>query len=80
MTCDQSCEKYGLSCDQVECRNYIEYEEDLNCVLVCVRKHGTLTLEEVSKRMGVSYVRIKQIEDRALKKIKSNVTEDECDF
>lgn len=77
MTCDESCEKYAISCDQSECRNYIEYEDDLNCVLICVRKHGTLTLEEVSKRMGVSYVRIKQIEDKALKKIKTAVKEEE---
>jgi predicted DNA-binding protein (UPF0251 family) len=77
MTCDESCEKYSLPCDQSECRNHIEYEDDLNCVLICVRKHGTLTLEEVSKRMGVSYVRIKQIEDKALKKIKTAVKEEE---
>ncbi len=72
MNCDEICEKYNFACDATECRNHIDYEEDLNCVLICVRKHGTLTLEEASTRLGVSYVRVKQIEEKALSKIKTN--------
>tara|TARA_B100000287_G_scaffold373736_1_gene373093 strand:- start:566 stop:706 length:141 start_codon:yes stop_codon:yes gene_type:complete len=37
--------------------------------LETVDKHGALTLREVADRLGVSFVRIKQIEDKALKKI-----------
>ena len=77
MTCYEMCEKCNFSCDETECRNYIEYEEDLNCVLVCVRKNGSLTLEQTAKRLGVSYVRIKQIEEKAMGKIKSRMAEDE---
>jgi predicted DNA-binding protein (UPF0251 family) len=77
MNCDEICEKYNFACDETECRNHIDYEDDLNCVLICVRKHGTLTLEEASKRMGVSYVRIKQIEDKAMSKIKHSWKEQE---
>jgi len=72
MSCDERCEKDNVSCEERNCRHFIEYEEDLNCVLVCVRKHGTLTLEEASKRLGVSYVRVKQIEEKAMSKIKLN--------
>ena len=72
MSCDERGEKDNVSCEENNCRHFIEYEEDLNCVLVCVRKHGTLTLEEASKRLGVSYVRVKQIEEKAMSKIKSN--------
>ncbi|MEK9768798.1 MAG: sigma factor-like helix-turn-helix DNA-binding protein [Betaproteobacteria bacterium] len=39
--------------------------------MISVDKHGTLTLREVAERLGVSYVRIKQIQDKAIKKIAS---------
>ena len=70
MNCDEICEKDNLPCNNFECNNFIDYEDDLNCVLVCARKNGPLTLEETSKRLGVSYVRIKQLEDRAIAKMK----------
>ena len=72
MNCDERCEKNKTPCEQSDCRHFIEYEDDLNCVLICTRKNGPLTLEEVSKRLGVSYVRVKQIEEKAFSKIKSN--------
>ena len=72
MSCDERCEKDNIPCEQYDCRHHIEYEDDLNCVLICTRKNGPLTLEEVSKRLGVSYVRVKQIEEKAFMKIKSN--------
>lgn len=80
MTCDKICERDGAPCKQSTCNNFIDYKEDLNCTLICVRKHGSMTLEEVSKRMGVSYVRIKQIEDRALEKIKMFIKHEEAAF
>jgi hypothetical protein len=70
MNCDEICEKDNVSCNNFECDNFIDYEDDLNCVLVCARKNGPLTLEETSKRLGVSYVRIKQLEDRAIARMK----------
>ena len=59
-------------CHQKECRNWIDYNKDLNCCLVSVDKHGQLTLMEVAERLGVSHVRIKQIQDKALVKLKKN--------
>jgi len=44
---------------------WMDYKEDLNCTLIAVEKHGKMTLREVAKRMGVSFVRIKQIQDKA---------------
>jgi len=70
MNCDETCEKDNVPCNNFKCNNFIDYEDDLNCVLVCARKNGPLTLEETSKRLGVSYVRIKQLEDRAIAKMK----------
>jgi len=51
---------------------WIDYKEDLNCTLIAVEnnKSDSMTLEEVSKRLNISIVRVKQIQDKALQKIK----------
>jgi len=59
-----------------ECRSWIEYEEDLNCIHEAIRKNGNMTLREVSERLGVSFVRIKQIEEKALKKLSKMIKKD----
>lgn len=70
MNCEDICRQTNSPCDQKECRYWLNYSDDLNCTLICADKNGSLTLREVAKRMGVSYVRIKQIEENALRKIK----------
>ena len=62
--------KEDRPCKEKGCRYWIDYEEDNNCSLITVDKHGRLTLREVAERLGVSYVRIKQIEDKAILKLK----------
>ena len=57
------------TCAQCECRLWIDYEEDLNCTLIAVEKNGPMNLREVAERLGVSFVRIKQIQDSALCKL-----------
>ena len=67
-TCFEVHEKWRLPCDQSECRNFMNYEEDLNCSVVCARKNENgLSLREVADRMGVSFPRISQIEHAALR-------------
>jgi hypothetical protein len=61
---------------QKRCRNHINYPEDHNCCLISVEKHGQLTLREIAERMGISYVRVKQIEDAAIRKLTKQVGED----
>tara|TARA_B100000131_G_scaffold303072_1_gene326776 strand:- start:809 stop:1075 length:267 start_codon:yes stop_codon:yes gene_type:complete len=69
-TCFEAQEKYKVSCDQKSCRHWIEYEEDLNCSIVCARKHDNgLSVREVAKRIGVSFPRISQIEKAVFKKL-----------
>ena len=71
-TCFEVHEKWRLPCDQSECRNFMKFEEDLNCAVVCARKHENgLSLREVADRMGVSFPRISQIEHGAFKKLKN---------
>ncbi len=57
-------------CQRCECRLWQDYPEDRNCANVTVYEHGPLTLAETAKRMGLSLSRIKQIEQRALEKLK----------
>ena len=62
--------KEDCPCKEKGCRYWIDYKEDNNCSLITVDKHGRITLREVAERLGVSYVRIKQIEDKAILKLK----------
>ena len=77
--CSQACIDNKVECDFKECKFWIKFKEDNNCDLISLKKNGPLTLRQVGERMGVSYVRIKQIEDAALKKIKETTSLDELE-
>ena len=72
IACAEKCMELKVSCPNQDCRKWIDYENDLNCVLVTIRKNKEkpMTLREVAPRMGVSFPRIKQIQDDAIKKVK----------
>ena len=69
--CAEYCKKTDTDCPCKECRLWINYPDDLNCTLIAIDKNhtGELTLREVADRMGVCFVRIKQIQDQAVKKV-----------
>ena len=71
MKCFEVCAKMKSSCDESGCRQWIDYEEDLNCTIIAVFNNNEkkMTLREVGKRLGISYVRVKQIEDKVLQKM-----------
>lgn len=50
-------------------RCWIDYPEDDNCIYEAIRKNGPMTLEQVAKRLGISLVRVSQIEKEAMKKL-----------
>lgn len=68
--CREECISEALSCENKNCRHWIEYDQDYNCSLIAIGKNGAMTLDEISKRLGLSLVRIKQIEEAALNKVK----------
>ena len=70
MKCKENIVNQQTPCTNAECRKWINYDEDLNCCLISIEKHGNLTLAQVAKRLGVSHVRIKQIQDKALERIR----------
>lgn len=74
-TCIQACQTLEESCPNNDCRSWIDFEEDLNCAHIAIQKYGNMTLREVSKRIGCSFVRVKQIEEEVLEKIKDRMNE-----
>ena len=77
-TCKEICQMTTSACKQKDCRMWMEYESDLNCALVAIEnnKDEPMTLREIAERMGVSFVRIKQIEEKALKNLKKKLKKD----
>ena len=71
--CAKKCILNRAVCNEEDCRMWIDYEGDLNCTLIAVHNSkGPMTLEQASKRLNISLVRIKQIQDKALQKLKKN--------
>ena len=71
--CATKCYLNKQECEQKECRLYIDYPEDFNCTSIAIKKNGAMTLREVAERLDVSFVRIKQIEDKLLEKVQEGI-------
>ena len=71
--CIKECYLARVPCENRNCRMHIEYEEDLNCTVIALKKHGPMTLEEIGKRHQISTVRVKQIVDATLLKLKKTL-------
>jgi len=69
--CSRKCMKNKKTCTQKDCRLWIDFPDEQNCTLISVYENGSMTLREVAEREGLSFARIKQIETKALKKLKS---------
>lgn len=67
--CCSCCVVNDVACPIKKCKYWIKYKDDLNCVLIAVEKNGAMTLRETADRMGISFVRVKQIQDKVLRKM-----------
>lgn len=76
-SCVEACKIYEESCPCTDCKNWIDYEEDLNCANISIEKNGMMTLEEIGKRLNLTLVRIKQIEQEALVTLKKRIIKNE---
>jgi hypothetical protein len=74
--CAKECMKNKTPCQQSDCRKWIDYKEDMNCCLISIENNDDkgLTLQETGKRLGLSFVRIRQIEKAAIAKLHNIVT------
>ena len=68
--CAKTCSELNVSCPVKDCRLWIDYEEDLNCVNIAIDKNGAMKLRQVAERCGVTTARAQQIEKAALPKLK----------
>jgi arginine decarboxylase-like protein len=73
MVCAQQCLKDKECCNAKSCKFHIDYEEEFNCSMISIYENGALSLREIAKREGLSFARIKQIQDKALVKLKKRL-------
>ncbi len=73
LPCAAECMVKDKDCQKCECRHWIDFKEDRNCSQISILKHGRMTLDEISKRLNLSIVRISQIEKQALTKVRKRI-------
>ena len=71
-SCSMACLENEVSCPVSECNYWIPYEKENNCSLISIYKNGAMTLQQVGDRLGISLVRVCQIEKQIKKKLKTN--------
>ena len=57
-------------CKQKECRHFLQSSKNLNCSIIAA-ENGPMTLRQIAERSGISFARVKQIETKALLKMKN---------
>jgi predicted transcriptional regulator len=73
LKCSRYCLKNKECCELVACKHNIDYEDEFNCTLISIYKNGSMTLREIAERLGISFARVKQIEEKALFKMKKKI-------
>jgi DNA-directed RNA polymerase sigma subunit (sigma70/sigma32) len=73
LQCSRKCIELKTSCPNEDCKYWIDYKDEKNCTLISIYENGPMTLRQIGERNGLSFARIKQIETRALNKIKKYV-------
>lgn len=68
--CARKCRELKSSCPNQSCRLWIDFEEELNCSLISVYENGPMTLRQIGDRLGISFARVKQLEQRAILKMR----------
>ena len=74
LKCSKYCLKEGVSCPVTDCRLWIDFEKEHNCCLISIYENGNMTLREAAERLGISFARVKQIEVKALEKLKKRIS------
>lgn len=69
--CSRQCIKLETGCPHTDCRMWIDFKNDFNCTLISIYNNGPMTLRQIAERSGISFARVKQIETKALLKIKN---------
>jgi hypothetical protein len=69
--CSELCKKLKVDCPNSDCRMWIDFPKESNCCLISIdeKVKGGLTLHEVAARLDLNYLKVRQIEMRALKRL-----------
>lgn len=73
LQCSRECIKLSEPCGNSDCKHWINYSQEYNCCLISIYENGPMTLRQVAERVQLSFARIKQIETKALNKIKKRI-------
>lgn len=68
--CSRKCIELETECPCTDCRLWIDYPDEKNCSLISINENDSMTLREVGERLGISFARVKQIEQKALSRIR----------
>lgn len=68
--CYKTCREKETSCPCENCRYWIDFENDYNCVFNSVYLNGDMTLKQTSERLNLTISEVCQIEKRVLAKMK----------
>jgi len=77
--CAEICENKNVSCPNKECRMWIDHEQEKNCCLISIKEKQiksagkSLTLHETGERLGINYLKVRQIEMAALRKLSNKI-------
>ena len=69
--CSAECILNNTACEKKDCRDWIDYKKEHNCSKISIYLHGRMTLKQIAERLGISIPRVKQIETKALMRLKS---------
>ena len=67
--CSKICQENNVECPNTDCRYWVDHQNSLNCTFIAIDNNGEMDLRTIGDIMGVSFVRIKQIQDKAIVKI-----------
>tara|TARA_B100000686_G_C16761502_1_gene958982 strand:- start:177 stop:422 length:246 start_codon:yes stop_codon:yes gene_type:complete len=73
MKCFKAHEKFNISCKKVNCKHWIDCDSFQNCTLIAAKNNGPMTLQEIGSILGVTRMRICQIEKKVLTKLSTMI-------
>ena len=72
LECSRKCVELQINCPHNDCKHWIDFPKENNCSLISINHNGSMTLRQIAERLHLSFARIKQIETKALNKIRKH--------
>ena len=74
LPCTRKCVELHVECPHNDCKHWVDYPKENNCSLLSINHNGSMTLRQIAERLHLSFARIKQIETKALNKIRKHTS------